>query len=73
MLPTRKEVELCNPGPWGNHSRMRCKKKIWLLPGRLMVFKLNLSIMKYFESKTKAFMKWLKKIHIDHEISASPV
>lgn len=52
MLPTRKEAELCNPGPWGNHSRMRCKKKIWLLPGRLMAFKLNLSIMKYFESKT---------------------
>ena len=37
MLPTRKEAEMllqeaetCNPGPWGNHSRIaaHCAEKI---------------------------------------------
>lgn len=37
MLPTRaeaekllKEAEICNPGPWGNHSRVaaHCAEKI---------------------------------------------
>ena len=37
MLPTReqaeallREAELCNPGPWGNHSRVaaHCAEKI---------------------------------------------
>ncbi len=44
MLPTReeaekllKEAEICNPGPWGNHSRVaaHCAKRIALACGDL--------------------------------------
>ena len=78
MLPTRqiaedllKEAELCNPGPWGNHSRIaaHCAESIASYCDDLDVIKTTLSLYEKTSNEVlKSFSLLLSSSFYDEDL-----